>query len=441
MSVRPLGLDGAVTHALSVLCRDCLAETQPAGHPARCRACGSPRLVTHVERGSLTVAHVDCDAFYAAVEKRDNPELRDKAVIVGGGTRGVVATCCYVARTFGIRSAMPMFKALKACPDAVVVPPDMAKYAAVGRQVRALMHDLTPLVEPLSIDEAFLDLTGTQRLHGATADKVLAAFARRIEADIGITVSIGLSYCKFLAKIASDLDKPRGFAVIGRAEARDFLKGQHVGMIWGVGQVTQDKLAADGYRLIGDLQRAEETDLMRRYGMEGSRLWRLANGIDTRVVSPDHETKSISSETTFDTDVKDLESLTRTLYALCEKVSARLKVAELAGATITLKLKTSDFKSRTRARALNEPTQLATRIFEAARELLAKEATGTAFRLIGVGAGSLVSSENADHGDLADTRIGRDKATEKAMDTLRDKFGGAAVVRGIAFRPSERKKP
>lgn len=424
------------------LCRDCLAEMEPRSNPPRCRACGSPRLVQHPERQALSIAHIDCDAFYAAVEKRDRPELRDKPVIIGGGVRGVVSTCCYVARTFGVRSAMPMFKALKACPDAVVVKPDMAKYASVGREVRGLMRDLTPLVEPLSIDEAFLDLTGTQRLHNATPDRVLATFARRIETEIGITVSVGLSYCKFLAKIASDLDKPRGFAVVGRAEAVSFLATQPVGLIWGVGQVTQERLAADGYRTIGDLQRVEESTLMRRYGSEGSRLWRLAHGLDTRVVSPERETKSISSETTFDTDVSDPDSLARTLYRLSEKVSARMKDAELAGSTITLKLKTADFKSRTRARTLNEPTQLATRIFEAARELLLKEATGAAFRLIGVGAGALVDASEADHGDLADTRVVRDKATEKAMDALRGKFGKAAIVRGIAFDTSSKaRKP
>ena len=399
----------------------------------RCAACGSPRLITHSERSTLSIAHIDCDAFYAAVEKRDNPNLRDKAVIVGGGQRGVVATCCYIARTFGVRSAMPMYKALEACPDAVVVRPDMEKYAHVGGQVREMMRALTPLVEPLSIDEAFLDLTGTQRLHGMSLDRVLAIFARDVEKNIGITVSVGLSYCKFLAKIASDLDKPRGFAVIGKTEALDFLRDQPVGMIWGVGKVMREKLEADGYRLIGDLQRAEETDLMRRYGMEGQRLARLARGIDTRDVSSERETKSVSNETTFNGDIADVETLARELWRMSEKVSDRLKESDLAGSTITLKLKTKDFKSRTRARTLNEPTQLATRIFNAARECLEKEADGTPFRLIGVGVSALTDASEADHGDLADTRTTRDKAREAAVDSLRKKFGGDAVVRGIAF--------
>jgi DNA polymerase-4 len=399
----------------------------------RCAACGSPRLITHPERATLSIAHIDCDAFYAAVEKRDNPRLRDRAVIVGGGQRGVVATCCYIARTFGVRSAMPMYKALEACPDAVVVRPDMEKYAHVGGQVREMMRALTPLVEPLSIDEAFLDLTGTQRLHGMSLDRVLAIFARDVEKNIRITVSVGLSYCKFLAKIASDLDKPRGFAVIGKTEALDFLRDQPVGMIWGVGKVMREKLEADGYRLIGDLQRAEETDLMRRYGMEGQRLARLARGIDTRDVSSERETKSVSNETTFNGDITDVETLARELWRMSEKVSDRLKESDLAGSTITLKLKTKDFKSRTRARTLNEPTQLATRIFNAARECLEKEADGTPFRLIGVGVSALTDASEADHGDLADTRTTRDKAREAAVDSLRKKFGGDAVVRGIAF--------
>ncbi len=418
---------------LSALCRDCLSEAAPAGRPMRCAACGSPRLITHAERQTLSIAHIDCDAFYAAVEKRDNPSLRDKAVIVGGGQRGVVATCCYIARTFGVRSAMPMYKALEACPDAVVVRPDMEKYAHVGGQVREMMRALTPLVEPLSIDEAFLDLTGTERLHGMSLDRVLAIFARDVEKNIGITVSVGLSYCKFLAKIASDLDKPRGFAVIGKAEVLDFLRDKPVGMIWGVGKVMRERLEADGYRLIGDLQRADETDLMRRYGMEGQRLARLARGIDTRDVSSERETKSVSNETTFNGDIADLETLARELWRMSEKVSDRLKESEMAGSTITLKLKTKDFKSRTRARTLNEPTQLATRIFNAARDCLEKEADGTAFRLIGVGVTALTEASKADHGDLADTRTTRDKAREAAVDSLRKKFGGDAVVRGIAF--------
>ena len=419
-------------------CRDCLAQ-QAEANARRCQACGSPRLVAHPERDALAIAHIDCDAFYAAVEKRDDPSLRDKPLIIGGGKRGVVSTCCYIARTYGVRSAMPMFKALALCPDAVVRKPNMSHYVDVGRQVRKMMFDLTPLVEPISIDEAFLDLNGTELLHHAPPAFTLARFSRRIEKEIGITVSVGLSYCKFLAKIASDIDKPRGFAVIGRADAREFLANKPVGVIWGVGAVAQERLARDGFRTIGDIQALSETDFMRRLGGEGQRLWRLANGIDDRKVSPDHETKSVSNETTFNDDVSDAAALTRVLLALSEKVSSRLKAQEIAGETVTLKLKTADFKTRTRARTLSEPTQLAGRIFEAARALLEKETDGTRFRLIGVGVTNLCDKESADHGDLADTEVKREKATENAIDALRDKFGRSAIVRGLLFEPKREK--
>jgi DNA polymerase IV len=409
-------------------CRDCLADAPEKAE--RCPACGSPRLARHRELDRLTIAHVDCDAFYATIEKRDDPSLADKPVIVGGGKRGVVAAACYIARTYGIRSAMPMFEALRRCPQAVVVKPAMAKYAKVGRDVRRAMLDLTPLVEPLSIDEAFLDLTGTARLHGMSAAKVLARFARQVERELGITVSIGLSANKFLAKIASDLDKPRGFAVLGRAEAAAFLAPKPVGFIYGVGAVSAAKLAADGYRLIADLQRADARELMRRYGEEGARLARLAHGIDARSVDPARETKSISAETTFERDVGEFRPLEQTLWNLTEKVSARLKANALAGSTVTLKLKSADFKIRTRAESLGRPTQLAARIFAAGRELLRREVGATRFRLIGIGMSNL---EDADGDDLADLIDRRGAQAEHAVDRLREKFGRDAVVKGLAL--------
>jgi DNA polymerase-4 len=409
-------------------CRDCLADNPD--HVRRCRTCGSPRLVAHTKLAQLAIAHVDCDAFYATIEKRDNPSLRDKAVIVGGGKRGVVATACYVARTFGVKSAMPMFQARRLCPDAVVVPPDMAKYVRVGREVRALMLDLTPLVEPLSIDEAFLDLGGTERLHGMIPAKALARFAKQVEAKLGITISVGLSVNKFLAKIASDLDKPRGFSVLSAHEAPGFLAPRPVTFIWGVGKVFGETLARDGYRTIADLQRADETELMRRYGAEGQRLARLARGIDQRSVSPDRETKSVSAETTFAADIADQRTLERLLWELCEKVSARLKAKDIAGATVTLKLKTADFRLRTRARSLPAPTQLAAMIFEQGRELLAREVDGTQFRLLGIGVSALTGDEGADPADLVNAHAQRTAAAEHAMDRLRDRFGRSAVIRG-----------
>jgi DNA polymerase-4 len=412
-------------------CRDCLQDLPDRA--IRCPGCGSPRVVRHAEIDRLAIAHVDCDAFYAAVEKRDDPSLNDKPVIIGGGRRGVVATACYIARTFGVKSAMPMFEARRLCPHATVVPPDMAKYVRVGREVRALMLDLTPLVEPLSIDEAFLDLSGTERLHGRSPARSLARFARAVEDEIGITVSIGLSENKFLAKLASDLDKPRGFSVLGQREAAAFLAPKPVTFIWGVGKQMGAALAHEGFRTIADLQRATETDLMRRFGTEGLRLARLARGIDARQVSPERETKSVSAETTFETDIAAFRTLERRLWGLSEKVSARLKAKEIAGATITLKLKTADFRLRTRARSLAAPTQLAAKIFAAGRELLAREAQGTRFRLIGIGVSALGSPADADPADLVDPRGERSKAAEQAIDRLRAKFGRDAVVKGLAL--------
>ncbi len=416
-------------------CRDCLEDA--LDDVRRCRACGSPRLLRHGELATLAIAHVDCDAFYATIEKRDEPGLHDKPVIVGGGKRGVVAAACYVARTFGVRSAMPMFQARRLCPAAVVIAPDMEKYVRVGREVRRMMLELTPLVEPLSIDEAFMDLTGTARLHGLDPAKALARFATRVEATIGITVSIGLSANKFLAKIASDLDKPRGFAVLGGEEARGFLGSKPVSFIWGVGKTMQGRLARDGFHRIADLAACEERHLMRRYGGEGLRLARLARGIDPRPVTPEREAKSVSAETTFDRDVAGFRTMERRLWILCEKVSARLKTANLAGSTITLKLKSEDFRLRTRARTLSDPTQLAARIFGAGRDLLLRETDGTRFRLIGIGVSELCAAEKADPVDLLDPRASRAAAAEHALDRLRQRFGGAAVVRGIALDRDE----
>jgi DNA polymerase-4 len=414
-------------------CRDCLADLDFA--TKRCSACGSPRLVRHHALPALTLAHIDCDAFYATVEKRDNPELADRPVIIGGGKRGVVAAACYISRTFGVRSAMPMFKALALCPHAAVIRPDMAKYVRVGREVRHAMQALTPLVEPLSIDEAFLDLAGTQRVHGMIPAKVLARFARQVERDIGITVSVGLSCNKFLAKIASDLDKPRGFAALDQEEARELLAAKPVGFIFGVGPATQERLIQRGFRTIADLQHADEIELMKQFSLEGRRLWRLARGIDDRSVVPDRGAKTISSETTFETDIRDFATLERLLWRLSEKVSARLKTGNLAGSTITLKLKTADFRQRTRSQTVHSPTQLAAKIFATSREMLAKEMDGTAFRLMGTGVSALKPGSQADDTDMLDRRSAH---AERAMDDLRKKFGNAAVIRGIAYDGPEK---
>jgi DNA polymerase-4 len=412
-------------------CRDCFVDLAAAA--PRCTACGSPRLIRHPLLDALSIAHVDCDAFYATIEKRDDPSLNDKPLIIGGGKRGVVSTACYVARTYGVHSAMPMFKARALCPHATIISPNMAKYVRVGREVRKLMFELTPQVEPLSIDEAFMDLTGTERLHRMSPARSLARFARRVEDGIGITVSIGLSANKFLAKIASDLDKPRGFAVLGKEEAVAFLAAKPVGFIWGVGKASAARLQRDGFNTVADLQRADETDLMRRYGVEGRRLWRLSRGIDDRSVNPEREAKSVSAETTFSQDIASYKPLEKLLWSLSEKVSSRLKSGGIAGSTVTLKLKTADFRLRTRARSLGEPTQLAARIFEAGRDLLAREIDGTKFRLIGIGASNLTEGEKADALDLIDQKAIRTAKAEHAVDKVREKFGKASVVKGLVF--------
>ncbi|PWJ85631.1 DNA polymerase-4 [Pseudaminobacter salicylatoxidans] len=420
-------------------CRDCLSPQHGGG--MRCRACGSPRLIRHPELYALAIAHIDCDAFYAAVEKRDNPALKDRPVIVGGGKRGVVSTACYIARINGVRSAMPMFKALEACPGAVVIKPDMEKYVRVGREVRAMMQALTPLVEPLSIDEAFLDLSGTERLHGQPPALVLARFTRAVEKEIGITVSAGLSYCKFLAKIASDFRKPRGFSVIGQDEAVGFLAEQPVTMIWGVGKAFAATLEQDGIRMISQLQRMERGELMRRYGTMGDRLYRLSRGQDERRVEPDHDAKSVSAETTFDTDLATAADLVPILRALSEKVSARLKKAGIAGRTVVLKLKTHDFKIRTRNRQLGDPTRLADRIFQTGLQLLEKETDGTKYRLLGIGVSDLSAADRADPPDLIDVQSRKRALAEGAIDALRDKFGKKAVETGYTFGKGRNARP
>ncbi|WP_298982246.1 DNA polymerase IV [uncultured Roseibium sp.] len=411
------------------LCRDC--GTRPSADVNRCPTCGSPRLVKHCELDLLSIAHIDCDAFYASIEKRDNPELLDKPVIVGGGQRGVVSTCCYIARIYGVRSAMPMFKALEACPDAVVIKPNMEKYSKIGKEMRERMRALTPLVEPLSIDEAFLDLTGTERLHRATPAETLAKFIREIEEDIGISASVGLAPNKFLAKLASDLEKPRGFSVIGAVEAKSVLSDMPVGRIWGVGKVFQKKLEKDGIRTIGQLQTMDSADLARKYGSIGLRLAHLSQGDDSRLVKPQRGAKSVSTETTFRTDISSFETLRPILRDLSEKVSARLKKSDLSGRGITLKLKTADFKTITRARHLTDPTQLADRIFSAGVSLLENETDGRRFRLIGIGVSDLETADRADPQDLLDESAERRKSAERAVDRLRDKFGNSAVELGL----------
>ncbi len=416
----------------TAFCRACYAR-MPAG-ARQCAACGDQRIVSHPELFDLTIAHLDCDAFYAAIEKRDDPGLNDKPVIVGGGVRGVVSTCWYVARTYGIKSAMPMFRALKACPDAVVIKPNMAKYVAVGRAVREMMRDLTPMVEPLSIDEAFMDLTGTERLHGGPPAITLAKLQARIKTELGVTASVGLSHNKFLAKIASDLDKPQGFSVIGKDETLVFLARQPVTKIWGVGAAMAARLEGDGIATIGQLQKLDAATLAKRYGEIGLRLARLSQGEDARRIKPRRETKSISSETTFNHDITDVQKLEDILWDLCEKVSARMKASEFEGRVITLKLKSASFKTITRRLTLEAPSNLARIAFAATKKMLHEAAGDTAFRLIGVGFSDLVVAGEPIEADLFGEDRERIAAQEKAIDAIREKFGKDAVKAGRTLR-------
>lgn len=417
---------------MPALCRACL-HTFETG--SRCPACRSPRVTAHDELFDLTIAHMDCDAFYASVEKRDNPELEGKPLIIGGGHRGVVSTCCYIARIKGVRSAMPMFKALKLCPEAIVVRGRMDRYVEVSRQVRTLMDELTPTVEPLSLDEAFMDLSGTAKLHGAPPAVMLAQLTKRMQDEIGITGSIGLSHNKFLAKVASDLDKPRGFSVIGAAETTEFLRPKPVKLIWGIGPVAQQSLDAAGIRTFDDLLRWDRRDLYDRFGGMGERLYSLARGEDARRISAHSPVKALSNETTFNEDTSDTDILDGHIWRMAEKVSARAKAKDKAGHVVTLKLKRGNHKLLSKRQSLHQPTQLADTIYRTARGLFEQVGDQGPFRLLGVGISDLVPSSDADReGDLLDPNAGKRATAERAADSIRERFGKDAILKGRALR-------
>jgi DNA polymerase-4 len=421
---------------VTALCRDCF-WTDDRRPVRRCPVCGSPRLAVHAELATLSIAHLDCDAFYATVEKRDRPELRDEPVIVGGGKRGVVTTCCYIARTYGVRSAMPMFKALRACPHAVVIKPDFTKYRFESRRIMEMLQTLTPLVQPLSLDEAWLDLSGTERINHGFPALVLARMQKRIEDETGLTISVGLAANKFLAKIASDLDKPRGFSVIG-AEAKDFLRNRPVSILPGVGPAFVKSLEKAGLFTVGEVARADPKNLVTKFGASGLRLSKLAHGEDVRSVNPDQDRKSISAETTFNEDHSRLSELEDRLWPLCEKVALRCRRDAIAGRVVTLKLRASDFRIVTRRRTLPSPTQTARTLFAEGREMLKAEATGQqAFRLIGIGLSDL-SEAVATETELFAGGEAKARDTENAIDKLRTRFGDGAVMTGRAYRSGER---
>ncbi len=415
------------------LCRDCLFTCDHG--LKRCLVCGSPRCISHPELPALSIAHIDCDAFYASVEKRDNPALIDQPVIVGSGGRGVVATACYIARAHGIHSAMPMFKAMSLCPDAVVIKPRMRVYTAEAKKLRSLMSELTPAVQPLSLDEAFLDLTGTERLHGVPPAVKLAQLIQRIHDELGLVASVGLSHNKFLAKVASNVDKPQGFFVIGKEETADFLRDKPIRLMWGVGKATQRTLEAAGVKTFSDLLRWEQQDLVTRFGRLGVRLWYLAHGEDPRKVAPTPQRKSISNEITFNYDTDNPEVLDGHLWRLAEKVADRAKAHDLAGRVVFIKLKCANHRSLTRQITLSNPTQLADRIYRKARNLLVQLDGKGPYRLLGCGLSDLCSAQAADQNSgffAAHSRKRKD--LEKATDQIRNKFGSSAIIKGRALR-------
>ena len=417
---------------MPALCRDCLNDFEQGN---RCLACRSARVIQHPELMTLSIAHMDCDAFYASVEKRDDPSLADKPVIIGGGRRGVVSTACYVARIKGVRSAMPMFQALKLCPDAVVIKPRMSAYVEASKAIKAMMLDLTPAIEPLSLDEAFMDLRGTERLHGAPPAVMLARLIKRMRSEVGLTGSIGLSHNKFLAKVASDLDKPHGYYVIGEAETADFLAGKPVRMIWGVGPAAQASLEKVGIRTFDDLLRWDKSDLVARFGGTGERLYHIARGEDFRRVSAHAPMKSISKETTFHDDTSDLEILDGHIWRLSEQVADRAKAKELAGRVVTLKLKRANFTQITRRISLRDPTQMTDRVYREARALFDTVADQGPFRLIGTGLSDLCKADGADlSGDLLDPDAVKRGKAERATDSIRARFGSDAIMKGRSLR-------
>lgn len=411
------------------LCRDCGLYSSTN----KCSGCNSLNIISHEEIKILNIAHIDCDSFFCSVEKRDNPEIRNKPVIVGGGKRGVVSAACYNARIYGVRSAMPMYQALKLCPSAVVITGNIQKYKKVGLLIKSMMQELTPLVEPLSIDEAFLDLKGTKKIHKMDPCQVLVRLQNNIINEVGITVSIGLSYNKFLAKTASDLNKPNGFAIIGKNEAINFLSEKPVSFIYGVGPSFENKLKQVGINKISDIRTWTDKEMFIKFGESGLRIAKLARAEDKRPVKSHKKRKSISSETTFNNDISSLDTLSDILWKVSLATADRSKSLNLAGYTITLKLKTSNFKTITRRRTLPQGTQLADTIFNTCLPLLEGEAKGQKFRLIGVSISSL-SKPLGDHGFLLDPMALKRGKAERVTDSIRSKFGRNSLIKGRQYK-------
>lgn len=382
------------------------------------------------------ILHVDMDAFYASIEQRDRAELRGKPVVVGGSSgRGVVAAASYEARRFGIHSAMPGRRAVQLCPDAIFVRGRIDHYADVGRQVRDIFHRYTPLVQPLSLDEAFLDVTGSERLFGEAA-KIGHAIKAAIQNELGLTASVGVAPLKFVAKIASDLNKPDGFVEVAVDEVIAFLDPLPISRLWGVGRVGQEKLHRHGLFLVGDLRRCDLAQLMRNFGNWGEHLWKLANGIDPRQVVPDRSAKQISHERTFAEDLTDETMLRAVVSYLSEQVARRLRRHGRQAQSVSIKYRRDDFQTFTRARSLPRPTNSTSTIFYSAVDLLTemRRQQPRPVRLIGVSVGSLTDRNAPRQLSLFELQVGERSQTkvDEVVDRLRDQIGDQAIYRATS---------
>jgi len=379
------------------------------------------------------------DAFYASVEQRDRPELRGRPVIVGADPRGrgVVSACSYEARVFGVKSAMPISRAYRLCPDGVYLPVDMAKYAAASRQIMAILDDFSPLVEPVSVDEAFVDLTGTTSLFGP-APQAVGEIKRRIRSETGLTASAGVGANKFVAKVASDLEKPDGLVVVEAGREAEFLAPLPIERLWGVGKATAKELTALGIATIGQLQRVPRETLVSRLGDHGAGLHELAFGHDLRPVQPWAPPKSMGAETTFERDTSDRARLDATLRGQAERVARELRAERLSAARVTLKLRFADFRTLTRSHT-SDPTQDGLELYRRAVILLSREKLGQPVRLIGVSASALSAEQTGQLGLLEANTVRRERLA-RAVDRITGRFGLDAIRPATLMRrrPSER---
>jgi len=383
-----------------------------------------------------TIVHVDMDAFYASVEERDRPELKGKPLIVGGtGGRGVVAAANYAVRRFGVRSAMPMREALRRCPEAICIRPRMARYQEVSAEVFEIFRFFTPLVEGLSLDEAFLDITASQLLRG-NPEVIGNEIRRRIRAATQLTASVGIAPNKLLAKIASDLNKPDGLCRIGPENMHALLDGLPIQKLFGVGQKSLPAVQAAGIYTFGDLRRAGEEVLWRAFGKHGKAMQALASGIDDRPVNADRQEKSISAEETFAADITDLAQLKRQLTGLADRAAARLRCADIAAGRVTVKIRRADFTTYTRQRRLEPPTQDTAAVCAMAQLLLLEwlnSQPNAAVRLLGVGVGDLQAQRQ---GELFSLQRPKDSRLDAAVDGIRERFGASVLTRaGLLPRP------